>query len=199
MEGAPITELNGGIDRFFAEIWATTRLRTGLDLGIVAFSSGARVLRPLSPLTSPAAPKLEARGDTPMGEALRLSLALLKDRAAAPALGGCGRPMPWLVLMSDGNPTDAWESQGRLVRNYALLRELAFVAVGVGEEANLEMLASLTPPDCPPVRLHGLRFGSFFTWLRESLALTHGTRIRERFALPAPGDWATERSAACAS
>lgn len=190
MEGEPIRELNAGVQRFFTEIFETADLRQGLDVGIITFGEGARLIRKPSPLTSPMAPTLETSGMTPMGAALNLALQELREYLLRAGSRRARRLMPWLVVMSDGEPNDEWEEPARIVRNYSLIRELASLPIGVGEGANMEMLTRLTTSDRPPVRLHGLRFTDFFVWLKDSLALTQGARQGSTLALPAPGDWA---------
>lgn len=43
------------------------------------------------------------------------------------------------------------------------------VAVGIGPDADLDMLAMFTPKR-RPVRLNGLQFREFFSWLSQSVA-----------------------------
>ena len=48
-------------------------------------------------------------------------------------------------------------------------RKLSVVAVGIGDDADMEMLARVSPRQ-RPVRLNGLQFREFFAWLSRSVA-----------------------------
>jgi uncharacterized protein YegL len=189
MTGIPIAELNAGLKQFHREVWEAKEIRDGFDVGIVSFSDRVRIIRPLTPLTSSLAPALEANGDTPFGEALTVSRKLLEERWAMPVAGEAAHFKPWLVVMSDGQPTDEWEMPAKIVRSFALVQRLVVLAVGIGDAVDMDVLSKVTVPELPPIHLRDLRFSNFFTWLRKSLALSSGSRRGERLVLPPPGDW----------
>jgi len=124
---------------------AVRTLGPGDRFGIVAFASEPRAFRPA---LVPAAPdnleaalawidRLEATGGTAMDEALRASLALLRD--------GDGSRSPTLLFLTDGLPTEGETDEGRILgnaRTAAGERARAFV-FGVGEDVNARLLDSL--------------------------------------------------------
>ena len=55
------------------------------------------------------------------------------------------------------------------LRELGTARKLSVVAVGIGNDADMEMLAKVSPRQ-RPVRLNGLQFREFFAWLSRSVA-----------------------------
>ena len=109
---------------------------------------------------------------TCMGEGLSLGLDLLEKRKAQYKATGVDYYQPILVVMSDGYPNGdrkVWEETTERIRALCTSRKLSVVAVGIGNDANMEMLAKVSPRQ-RPVRLNGLRFREFFAWLSRSVA-----------------------------
>lgn len=79
---------------------------------------------------------------------------------------------PILVLMSDGAPNGdpkVLKKAAQRVQELCGQHRLTVVAVGIGADADLDMLAMFTPKRCP-VRLSGLQFREFFAWLSQSVS-----------------------------
>jgi uncharacterized protein YegL len=51
-------------------------------------------------------PVLDAKGDTPMGEAMRKALDLVSGRKEIYKQAGLDYFRPWIFLITDGSPTD---------------------------------------------------------------------------------------------
>ena len=109
---------------------------------------------------------------TCMGEGLSLGLYLLEKRKAQYKATGVDYYQPILVVMSDGHPNGdrkVWEETTERIRELGTARKLSVVAVGIGNDADMEMLAKVSPRQ-RPVRLNGLQFREFFAWLSRSVA-----------------------------
>jgi uncharacterized protein YegL len=133
-------------------------------------------------------PTLKANGETPMGEAVRRALALLRDRKDIYRRNGVDYFRPWIFLITDGNPTDSnWESAAEQVKVEELRRGALFYAVGV-ERADMKTLARFSDLR-PPLKLKGLAFRELFLWLSKSLTAIAQSRPGEQAALP-PVGWA---------
>ncbi len=131
-------------------------------------------------------PVLDANGDTPLGEAVSRSLALLRERKEIYKKNGLDYFRPWIFAITDGKPTDkGWEAVAEQVRQEEMRKGVVFYGVGV-EGADLKVLGRFSTAR-PALRLKGLAFGELFTWLSKSLsAITH-SRPGEQAPLPPVG------------
>jgi uncharacterized protein YegL len=189
MEGEPIEELNRALEQFSREVLAAPELAQVLEVGLVGFGAEARVLRPVAPLQHRLRSTLSAEGSTCLGAALGLSLKMLESRMNVLGATGALTGTPWLVIITDGFPTDDWGETAASVKSLAKQKLLRVLAIGVGPDADIAMLEELCAPSLPPVRLAGLRFAPFFDWLTESLALSAAAGD-ETLALPSTSSWA---------
>ena len=190
MAGAPIRELNQGLLRFYREVNGRPALAKSLDLAVLRFAETVQVLRPLGPWGKWGPTAMRAEGGTPMGEALRLSLQMLHRYLGADKPAGRAKCLPWLIVMSDGQPTDEWEGQALRVQCLAAANEMLVLAVGIGDMADMDALKRLCSPQMPPKRLKGLSFVQFFEWLGESLQLPAPTSPNGMLSLPPSSSWA---------
>ncbi len=131
-------------------------------------------------------PVLTAGGETPMGEAIQRSLALLRDRKAIYKQSGLDYFRPWMFVITDGKPTDhIWEQAADQVKEEEVRRGVIFYAVGV-EKADMKILARFSDAR-PPLKLKGLAFGDLFMWLSKSLSVIAHSRPGEQAPLPPVG------------
>ena len=117
---------------------------------------------------------LNAGGMTPMGEAVNLGLDLLEKRKNEYKSKGVDYYQPWLVLITDGvpngNPGELSRAISRTVE-MANNRKLSIFPIGIGEDADMDVLARFSPKR-GPLKLQGLKFRQFFEWLSQSVSRT---------------------------
>jgi uncharacterized protein YegL len=191
MRGRPIAELNEGLQTFKTELLADPMATQRVEIGIVTFGpvrvqaqfQGAELFSP---------PVLEANGDTPLGAAIDQGLDLLEARKRAYKEAGVAYYRPWVFLITDGAPTDAWRSAATRIRegDSRQRKAFSFFAVGV-EGADMQTLTAVCSPDRPPLKLRGLSFRELFTWLSSSLGGVAKSQPGQLVALPAPTGWAS--------
>jgi uncharacterized protein YegL len=111
--------------------------RIEIHSGVITFGQGgARLHLPMQPARTLRWDPLTASGGTPMGAAFDLATSVLSDREQVP--GKAYRPA--LVLVSDGQPTDAWEEPlSRLLANERARKATRF-AMAIGADADRAML-----------------------------------------------------------
>ncbi len=107
MSGDAIKELNAGLSQFIEEIKEDEFTAYSVEVGVI--TAGGRVTEQLS--ITPAHQiesfrPLEADGDTPLGGAVSKALDCLENRKNEYKKAGVAYYQPWLVLISDGEPTD---------------------------------------------------------------------------------------------
>jgi uncharacterized protein YegL len=178
MGGQPIAELNAGLATFKDELAADALAMKRVEVGIVTFGPVKTEL----PFTGAATfypPSLSAQGDTPMGAAIKQGLELLSQRKEEYRANGISYYRPWVFLITDGGPTDEWQTAAAAVREGEASKGFAFFTVGV-KGANMDVLKQISVRE--PVALDGLRFRELFSWLSSSLRSvsrsTPGTEVR---------------------
>ena len=203
MQGAPIDELNAGLRDLARTLKEDKLASLRVELAVIAFGGRARAIDVRSGEGQEVAlnatdafasaldflpPTLEARGETPMGEAVRQGLALVRERKELYRQHGLDYFRPWVFLITDGNPTDfGWETAADAVQEEEGRKGMSFYAVGV-ENADLSKLARFSAQR-QPVRLKGLAFQELFQWLSKSLQAVAQSRPGDQAPLPAVG-WA---------
>lgn len=192
MEGAPIVELARGVDQFFHAMLEEKKTKNSAEVAVVTFDSNVTVLqnfREVADICATGVPEynFEANGLTFMGEAINTVLDLLEDRKQSHKKMGNSYFQPWLVLMSDGAPNGSYEELVRAqnrIHDLVMKERLTVFAVGIGESADLVTMQSLSPGR-PPLKLRGLNFREFFTWLGASVKMVSNSKPGEKVALPA--------------
>ena len=173
MSGERIDELNRGIELFYDAIKDDEVALYSAEISIVTFDDKATQLVDFASLElQPTPPKLTANGLTYMWEGVNLALDLLEQRKKEYQDKGVDYYQPWLVLMTDGEPNgDASEFSRAVSRTISLIdnKKLTIFPIGIGSDANLNILAKFSP-NKPPLRLQGLKFKEFFTWLSQSVS-----------------------------
>jgi uncharacterized protein YegL len=135
-------------------------------------------------------PFLGASGDTPMGAAIEIALNLLRSRKDVYRTNGIAYYRPWLFLITDGAPTDAWKKAAQAVKEAESQKALSFFAVGT-DDANFDVLSQLSVRQ--PLKLKGLRYRDLFVWLSASLSSVSQSQVGDVVPLnnPAtPDGWA---------
>lgn len=169
MSGDPIRELNDGVRLFFDAIRTDDVAQYAAEICIVTFGSTVTKQLDFMSVDRQEVPTLSASGMTPMGEGVTHALDLLEARKGDYKRAGVDYYQPWMVIMTDGAPTDDISAAATRICSLVGEKKLTVFPIAIGERANLDTLAKLSPTR-PPLRLQGLNFGEFFTWLSRSVS-----------------------------
>ena len=190
MEGKPIEELNEGVRLFYEAIKEDETALYSAEISVVTFGGNAECIRDFYSLEiQPDAPRLSAYGMTPMGEAVNIGLDLLEKRKEEYKDKGVDYYQPWFVLMTDGGPNGDNEELSRAIRRTVDLvnqKKLTVFPIGIGEEADMNVLAEFSPKRSP-LKLQGLKFREFFAWLSKSVSKTSQSTPGETIKLDLEG------------
>jgi uncharacterized protein YegL len=188
MGGTPIDELNQGLLQFIEEIKDDALAQYSVEVGIVTAGPDARTRMPLIPAHLIAdVNTLDASGGTPLGEAVNMALDMLEARKNEYKSKGVPYYQPWLVLISDGAPTDNWQGAANKTRTMADNKKLVVMPIGVSG-ADLSVLSQFSSR--PAKALAGLKFKQFFQWLSASMSRvsSSGSTVSQ-VNLPSTGGW----------
>ena len=189
MSGEPIRALNEGLTLFKQDVMGDDLARRRVEVAVVGFGNGGvRTVQNFITVEQWDPQELRAGGSTPLGQALKVGLTLLRERKDMYKRAGLQYYRPWLLLITDGEPTDSWKDPARAAQDEDFRRGLLFFVVGV-ERANMEKIGQIAPAERPPLKLKGLRFGELFLWLSQSQQAVSHSRVGDQLALP-PIGWA---------
>jgi uncharacterized protein YegL len=206
MQGEGIRQVNEGLKRLERDLKADALASLRVELAIVTFGGGVATIdvregtsAAISPepgvafVTADAftAPTLRATGDTPLGGGVKEGLRLLRMRKDLYRQAGIPYFRPWLLLISDGQPTDNdWEAAASDARIEESLNGVTVFPVGV-DAADMDKLRMFSSQR-EPIRLTGIQsFGELFSWLSSSLAAVANSRPGQQVELPPVSGWAT--------
>lgn len=191
MEGSPIAELNAGVRALIADLSNDPLAALRVDIAVVTFGGEPHVIQPFANVEDLAQPDLTAGGQTAMGAAMGIAAEAVARRKALYRTYGIPYYQPWVVLISDGTPTDGilWRDSSARLRAEDANGKLSFFVIAV-EGADLPLLTRIAPPDRPPYRLNSLKFRELFQWLSASLRrVSSGRPGSQTLSLPPTADW----------
>jgi uncharacterized protein YegL len=170
----PIDELNKGVKHFLAAIKNDEIARYAAEIAIVTFAGKPKTDLDFQSIERVDLPTLQidSQGGTSIGSAVELALKLLEKRKEEYKDAGVDYYQPWLVLMTDGRPTDYTHLEvSKQVQELVLNQKLTVFPIGVGDEANDDVMTVLSKfsPKRSPLKLKKLNFPEFFEWLGQSV------------------------------
>jgi uncharacterized protein YegL len=185
MGGAPIRELNAGLQAFKEEISNDSLAMKRVEIAVVTFGP-VKVESEFQTVDVWQPPNLTASGGTPMGEAIVHGLEMLRQRKDQYRANAIDVFRPWVFLMTDGGPTDSWQHAADLVKAGEASKGFSFFAIGV-EGADMNVLAKISVRD--PVKMAGLKFKDMFAWLSSSLSSVSASQPGTSVQLTPPKGW----------
>lgn len=186
----PIDELNQGVQIFFNTVGEDVVTRYSAEVSVVAFSGSSEVILDFDSLDRVDPPSLDlemGHGGTSIGKAVELAINLLDRRKAEYQEAGVDYFQPWIVLMTDGQPTDDTHVEAaKEVSNRVMAKKLVIFPIGIGDGADMDVLTKFSPKR-PPLKLKGLNFKQFFEWLSRSVVATSQSTPGESIPLDVEG------------
>lgn len=136
--------LNEAVRRMIEELASEEKTETEFLVSIIVFGDAATQHLPPTPASSVKWADMTADGCTAMGAAFTLVKGLIEDKKVVPSRAY----RPTVVLVSDGEPTDAWKQPLESLISEGRSSKCFFMAMGIGENPGmlvLERFISNTP------------------------------------------------------
>jgi len=158
-----IDALNTSVREMIAAFATAAEGRAEIQLGVVTFGGTATLHTPLAPAAAVQWRDMTAGGGTPMGAAMTIAAELFEDREQIPRKAF----RPTVVLVSDGMPTDDWQSGLTRLTNESRANKASRMALAIGADADEAMLRRfVSDPEQPVFRAEDAgRIADFFRFV----------------------------------
>lgn len=183
----PMEALNAGLDVLISALHKDELARRRVEVSVVAFGTEVAPATEFATVDSLIIPTLVPSGVTSMGAALNAALDAVEARKKDYKTNGIAYYRPWVLLITDGLPTDDVTGAAERIKAAEAGKALAFFAVGI-EGAEMSVLNTLGSREA--LKLKGLAFNELFVWLSASQSRVSASNPGDTVALPSPAGWA---------
>ena len=168
MEGDFIRQLNDGINRFKQEVCKDSQTKSILDVAIIEFNSTHSIVQEFVPVEYMDTINLHVAGATQMSAPIREALKMVDERSRFYRRSGSEPYKPWVMLMTDGAPSDDISAVAQEIKKMEADGKVSFRSLGIGNPNEyLPALRQLCGEKV--LALDGTDFTSFFNWVAKSM------------------------------
>jgi uncharacterized protein YegL len=181
--------LNEGLRAYHADLMSDSLAAQRVEVSVITFGSTVQAVCPFVTAQEFTPPTLTANGDTPLGAAVLRGIQAVMERKRLYRQNGLHFYRPWIFLVTDGAPTDAWQDAADRVKDGEKNKSFVLHAVGV-EGANFDILRQISVRQ--PLPLKGYSFREMFRWLSDSQRRVSQSNPGEegQVKLASPAGWA---------
>jgi uncharacterized protein YegL len=170
MAGEAIEGVRDGVQLLHNELMNNPQALDTVHIAVITFASDAQMVTPLTDLLHFTPPPLDADGATALGAALtRLNQSLDTDIIANSTVQK-GDYRPLVFLLSDGDPTDAWQKPLEAVRGRAKNRIGTLIALACGKSANTNVLKEVADVVLVMNSVTSDALQAYFRWVSASVS-----------------------------
>lgn len=174
-----IDEVTKGVNIFYDVVRKDTLAAASCEIAIVSFNDSIDVLEDFTTIDKKGTfetPNYD--GETMLAAGLEKALELLEERKQSYKAHKIDYHQPWLLVLTDGNPTDDISSVRSKMLKMEADKVLTIFTFALSKEVNKEIIGSLSKRRAP-VNLKEDKLAEFFEWLGQSVAI---------FSKSTPGD-----------
>ena len=149
MWGQGLTDMMASLKAFYKTIADVQFLNAQVDIAAVSMGDNLCMLEKFTPLHSSDLPNrnIRPKGDTPIGAALELAQEALQAQISRYRNAGISYVTPNLILLSDGKSTDDFQAAAEHIHSAVESGKLICRAVALGQDADMNALASIAGRD----------------------------------------------------
>jgi len=190
-EDGKIDALNYAIGEMIKSLALEAPDRAEIQVAVITFGGPRATLHtPLASAASATWTPMQASGLTPMGAAIEIATRLVEDRQAIPSRSY----RPVIVLVSDGQPNDDWETPLRALHASTRGSKADRFALGIGSDPGLTTLNTfLADPSKQVLRADDARqMQRFFQWVTMSVTIRSKSATPDSVVATPPPDLAAD-------
>lgn len=175
MNGEPIEAVKNGVQIMINSLRQNPQAIETAFISIITFDSSARQVVPLTDLASFQMVDIKATGTTALGEALQLVSNCIDHEVAKTTTEKKGDWKPLVFIMTDGIPTDSWQSGLAAFKQ----RKVAYtIACAAGSGADTAVLKQITDNVLSLDTADSQSIARFFAWVTASIGVT-STKVED--------------------
>lgn len=175
MSGEPIEAVKNGVQIMISSLRQNPQAIETAFLSVITFDSTAQQIIPLTDLASFQMVDIKATGVTALGEALKLVANKIENEVQKTTTEQKGDWKPLVFIMTDGIPTDDWQSG----LNEFKKSKVAFtVACAAGSGADTDILKQITENVVSLDTADSTSIGKFFQWVTASIGVS-STKVED--------------------
>lgn len=184
MSGDKIENLNKAVEDMLDTFVQEEKMETEILVSVITFGEEVELQVPYTKASQVQWQGLQANGMTPMGTALKMAKAMIEDKETTPSRAY----RPTVVLVSDGQPNDSWESPLEDFISEGRSSKCDRMAMGIGQDVDETVLKRFiegTPHDLFYAENAG-QLHEFFQ--RVTMSVTMRTQSKNPNVVPAPSE-----------
>ena len=190
MRGEKIRGLEAGVKAYREYLAKDPLAKDTVETAVITFSTEANVAHTFSNVEQMPEIELKAQGWTAMGAAIDKGIQLIEERKQYYKEEGVDYYRPFLVLITDGGPTDM-KSKDKLAEYAQKIQEGAkskkFYPLFFGtKNADFDKLKQIVGPTGAVVGIDEVRFEEVFQWLSRSVSGLKDSQPGETIQLEDP-------------
>jgi len=175
MSGEPIEAVKNGVQVMISSLRQNPQAIETAFISVITFDTVAQQVIPLTDVASFQMVDLKATGVTALGDALKLVANKIDSEVARTTSDQKGDWKPLVFIMTDGIPTDDWQSG--LVEFKK--RKVGFtVACAAGSGADIKVLQQITENVVSLDTADSQSIGKFFQWVTASISVS-STKVED--------------------
>lgn len=175
MNGEPIEAVKNGVQVMISSLRQNPQAIETAFISVITFDSSARQIIPLTDLSSFQMIDIKATGTTALGEALKVASNCINTEVAKTTADTKGDWRPLVFIMTDGMPTDDWQSGLNEFKKY---KTAYTVACAAGSGADTSVLKQITDNVVSLDTADSQSISKFFAWVTASIGVS-STKVED--------------------
>jgi uncharacterized protein YegL len=175
MMGEPIEAVKNGVQVMVSTLRNNPQAIETAFLSVITYDSSARQIIPLTELSNFQMKDIQASGTTSLGEALKVLGTCIDAEVAKTTPETKGDWKPLVFIMTDGMPTDDWQSG---LTDFQKRKVGIVVACAAGNGADTSILKNITDNVVSLETADTQSISKFFQWVTASIGVS-STKVED--------------------